>query len=186
MFGKIKKVLISLALAASLALAPMNVCEAANTKSGSAADGDGDLCVSSDDTTKIETPIYVTIEEKCSWTVTVPDSFSLTSKGSYTDSGNIELGSNSSLGSKTLKVTPNLNRESAYSNIATYPIDMMVNTGMGDTPATVSGNTVSFTKDNTGAASLEVSIEGDTWETSCQAGLNNVKVAGITYAIALT
>ena len=166
MFGKIKKVLVSLALAASLALAPMNV----SAKEGSEKNASGNLCASKSELAAIETPINVTIADSYSWTVIVPDSFSLTSENSYRDSGSIALDLSSVLGSKTLTVTSNLNRESTYSNTIDYPIG-------------IEGGVVSFTATSIGPAPLEVSITESAWKTSCPDGLDDVKVAGITYAI---
>lgn len=183
MFGKFKKVLMSLALATSLALAPMNVYGANGTQSGSKADADGKLCGGND--ANIETPINVTLPTSYSWTVIVPDSFSLDSKNEYADSGSIALNSGGILGSKKLKVTPELNREETYNIAENYPIGMTVTAGVEGTSASVANGAVSFTADKKGAASLGVSITESTWKASCPDGLNNVKVAGIKYAISL-
>ncbi len=193
MLGKIKKVLISLSLAASLALAPMNVYGAGddnNTQSGSAINSNNNLCASDENTDSIETPINVTIEDSYSWTVFVPEKFSLDSSNSYADSGSIELDDSSVIDSKILNVTPHLN----YADV-TYEscsLNMTIASGSGGKPAIVEDSTASFTKDDTGndnAASLTIKIEEclvDTWKASKPDGLNDEKVAGIKYEIALT
>ncbi len=189
MLGKIKKVLISLSLAASLALAPMNVYGAgddSNTQSGSAINSNNNLCASDENTDSIETPINVTIAENYSWTVTVPDSFSLNSENTYIDSGSIELDAESVLGSKILNVKPKLSMGEDYQS---DPVTMSVTKGEGDTAANVKDQTVQFTSSNTGntgSATLEVSINESTWQSNHPGGLDDEKVAGIKYEIALT
>lgn len=189
MFGKIKKCLTSLALAASLAIAPMNVY--ATDKEGSAKNSSGLLCPSTSNTDAIETPIKVTIANSYSWTVVVPASFDLneqnTTNNAISQTDTISIKNDSVLGSKTLTVTPTLNLEAKYSNSSKYPIDMAVSANAGSSYATVSSNVISFTQDKSGAANLTVSIQENdikTWKTNEPDGLNDVTVANITYLIA--
>ena len=192
MFGKIKKCLTSLALAASLAIAPMNVY--ATNKEGSAKNSNGLLCPSTSNTDAIKTPIKVTIASSYSWTVVVPASFDLNEQNTtnnanspFSQTDTISIKSNSVLGSKTLTVTPTLNRETKYSDLSSYPIDMAVTTNNQGSPATVNDNVISFTQDKLGAANLTVSIKKEdvtSWRANEPDGLKDIMVANITYSIA--
>lgn len=192
MFGKIKKCLTSLALAASLAIAPMNVY--ATNKEGSAKNENELLCPSTSNTDAIKTPIKVTIANSYSWTVVVPASFNLNAQNTTNDATSpfsqtdtISIKGSPVLGSKTLTVTPTLNRETGYDNADNYPIDMAVTASTESSPATVSDNVISFTQTTLGAANLTVSIKEQdvtTWKTNKPDGLNDVTVANITYLIA--
>lgn len=166
----------------------------ATGKEGSAKNSNDFLCLSTNNTEAIKTPITVTIANNYSWTVVVPASFDLNDKNTtsgkpspFSQTDTISIKSDSVLGSKTLTVTPKLNRETDYDNPDNYPIDMAVTANNQGSPATVSGDVISFTQTTLGAANLTVSIKGEdvtTWKTNKPDGLTGVMVANITYSIA--
>ena len=192
MFGKIKKCLTSLALAASLAIAPMNVY--ATNKEGSAKNSNGLLCPNANSTDAIKTPIKVTIASSYSWTVVVPASFDLNEQNTtnnanspFSQTDTISIKGSPVLSSKTFTVTPTLNRETKYSDSSSYPIDMAVTANTEKSSATVTNDVISFTQDRPGDAKLTVSINENNitiWKTNEPDGLKGVTVANITYLIA--